>query len=272
MKEVYEGCNIEDYLKRIGFEGEARPDLETLKKVQELHVISVPYENLELLARKPLTLDIPAIYDKIVTRGRGGYCFELNGLFKWLLEGIGFDVTQHFGRWLMGEPLAVPMRRHRILRVPIDGKEYIADVGVGHDAAHRLPLLFELDTLQEVYEDTYRIVRHPINIYVVEYIGSNGEFQPVYCFNDDPCVAIDFFQSHWYCTTHPDTWFINATLVFRRTANGRKTIADAYDPLTGEKVKELRVLEDGTWTTKLLLSDKEFDEALKTHFGFGLDT
>ena len=272
MKEFYEGCNIEDYLKRIGFEGEARPDLETLRKLQELHVIAVPYENLEIVARKPLTLDIPSIYNKIVTRGRGGYCFELNGLFKWLLEGIGFEVVQHFGRWLMGEPLETPMRRHRILRVYLDGNQYICDVGVGHEAAHKLPLLFKLDLLQEVYEETYRIVRHPINIYSVECICSDGNFKPVYCFNDDPCVAIDYFQSHYYCTTHPDSIFLNNTMIFRRTPNGRKTVVDAYDPLTGEKVKELRECENGVWKSTLLLSDKQFDEALRTHFGFGLDT
>ena len=74
MHEEYNDCSIKKYLERIGFTGEALPDLETLNRVQELHVMAVPYENLEIMARKPLTLDIPSLYEKIVTRGRGGYC------------------------------------------------------------------------------------------------------------------------------------------------------------------------------------------------------
>ena len=271
MREVYEGCNIETYLKRIGFTGEAKADLETLNKIQELHVISVPYENLEIMARKPITLDIPAVYEKIVTRGRGGYCFELNGLYAWLLEEIGYKITQHFGRWLRGEALVSPMRRHRVIRIPLDGQEYICDVGVGMTAPRR-PLVFKFDTIQEIGDESYRIVHHPENIYVVEYLSSSGDFKPLYCFNDDPCLPIDYFQAHYYCTTHPESIFLNDTMVYRRTEKGRYTILDAYDQNTGNKVKELKRLEDGIWKTTLLRSDKELDQALRTYYGFGLDT
>ena len=263
--------SIEEYLKRVGFSGTARADLETLTKVQELHVKSVPYENLEVMARKPLTLDIPSLYEKIVTRGRGGYCFELNGLFVWLLDGIGFKTIQHFGRWLRGESLETPMRRHRVIRVPLDGKEYICDVGVGMTAP-RWPLVFELDAIQDICGESYRIVRHPVNIYVVEYFSSEGTFKPLYCFNDDPCVPIDYFQAHYYCTTHPDSIFLNDTMVYIRTESGHNTIADAYDPFTGEKVTELRQYENGSLKTTIIQTKKQFDEILRKFFGFDTDT
>ena len=271
MREEYKDCSIKEYLERIGFTGAARPDLETLNRVQELHVMAVPYENLEIMARKPLTLDIPSLYEKIVTRGRGGYCFELNGLYAWLLEGIGYKITQHFGRWLRGEPLESPMRRHRVIRVPLDGKEYICDVGVGMTAPRR-PLVFEFDTVQEMSEESYRIVRHPVNIYVVEYLSSDGMFKPLYCFNDDPCIPIDYFQAHYYCTTHPDSIFLNDTMVYVRTPNGRNTILDAYDQSTGKKVMELRQYENDSLKTTLIRTKKQFNEILRTIYGFELDT
>ena len=271
IQEEYDGCSIEEYLKRIGFTGDAHADLETLNRVQELHVMSVPYENLEIMERKPLTLDIPSLYDKIVTRGRGGYCFELNGLYAWLLEGIGYKITQHFGRWLREEPLESPMRRHRVIRVPLEGKEYICDVGVGMTAPRR-PLVFEFDIVQEISGESYRIVHHPINIYVVEYLSSSGSFKPLYCFNDDPCISIDYFQPHYYCTTHPDSVFIRNTMCYVRTPNGRNTILDTYDPSTGEKIMELRQYDGDSLKTTLIRTKKQFNQILRTHFGFDLDT
>jgi len=267
--------NVENYLKRIGFTGEVRKDPETLIRLQEHHVMTVPYENLEILARKPLSLDVEDLYEKIVTRGRGGYCFELNGLYAWLLEELGFKVIQHFGRWLRDEPIESPMRRHRILRVPLDGKEYICDVGLG-TIAPSSPLVFEFETEQEINGETYRIMPHPTNIYVVEYLSSNGAFKPVYSFNDDPCLPIDYIQAHYYCSNHPDSLFLNCTLIYIVTENGRKTIVDAYDPETGEKIKELRQYENGNLTTTLtktlIKTDEQFNELLKTHFGFELNS
>lgn len=265
-REVYEGCDVGLYLERIGYTGEPKVDLQTLTTLQELHVKAVPYENLEIMERKPLTLDIPALYDKIVVRGRGGYCFELNGIFCWLLEELGFTVVQHFGRWLRGELLASPMRRHRVLRVYLDGKEYICDVGVGMTAP-RGPLLFEHDTVQEMVGEKYRIVHDDVNIHVVQYESYEGGWKNLYCFNDDPCIPIDFFLPHYYCTTHPDSIFLNYTMVYIRTEKGRYVVTDVEDPTTGEKVRELRHYEPEGVETKLIRSEKQFEEILRTIFG-----
>eukprot|EP00094_Tigriopus_californicus_P009805 TCALIF_09453-PA protein Name:"Similar to Arylamine N-acetyltransferase, pineal gland isozyme NAT-3 (Gallus gallus)" AED:0.27 eAED:0.27 QI:0/0.6/0.5/1/0.8/0.66/6/235/306 len=83
--------DLKEYLKRIGFEGEAQADLRTLKNMQTSHLLTVPYENLDALMNKPIILKNELLYDKIVRQSRGGWCHELNGLFHWALEQIGFE-------------------------------------------------------------------------------------------------------------------------------------------------------------------------------------
>src|SRR5438105_3043842 len=88
---------LEQYLERIGYHGTVRADLETLRGLQEAHVRTVPFENLDVQLRRPVGLDIDACFDKIVRQRRGGWCFELNGLLGWALREIGFDVVRTSG-------------------------------------------------------------------------------------------------------------------------------------------------------------------------------
>ena len=99
---------------------------------------TIPYENLDILAGKPVSLDAEDIYRKIVTEHRGGYCFELNALLHGMLSEMGFAVESRFARYLRGES-TIPFRRHRIVVVTLDGTEYMLDIGVGQ-IAPRLPL------------------------------------------------------------------------------------------------------------------------------------
>lgn len=269
QKEKYDGCDVQKYFERIGYFGRRQADIETLAALQEKHVLSVPYENLEIMERKPLTLDIPCLYKKIVERRRGGYCFELNGLFAWLLEELGFDIVQHFGRWLRGEPLAYPARRHRVLRVRLDGREYLCDVGVGMPAPRR-PLLFEFDTVQAQNGEEYRIIRDEINIYVVQYMSRDGGWKNLYSFNDDPCIPIDFFLPHYYCTTHPDSPFLNMTMVYIRTEQGRDVITDVYDPYTAEKIQEFRRYGKDSVEKILIRRKQDFENVLNEYFKINL--
>ena len=268
--EKYEGCDVNRYLQRIGYSGSPEINIETLSALQECHVSNVPYENLEIMERKPLTLDVPSLYEKIVERRRGGYCFELNGLFGWLLIELGFDVVQHFGRWLRGESLDYPMRRHRVLRVKLNGREYLCDVGVGMTAPRR-PLLFEFDTVQEQNGESFRIIKDEINIYVVQYLSISGEWKNLYSFNNDPCIPIDFFLPHYYCITHPDSPFLNATMVYIRTGGGRNVITDVYDPYTAEKIKELRCYDGDTVKKVLIRTQNEYEHVLNTYFGINMN-
>ena len=135
--------NIQRFFERIGMAADTPvlPDISLLGRVQTQCVLTIAYENIDILAGKPIDLSPKALYDKIVLRGRGGYCFELNGLLAHMLRAMGYTVTERFARYLRGEP-EIPMRRHRIAVVHMADGTYMCDIGVGQ-IAPRLPLKLE---------------------------------------------------------------------------------------------------------------------------------
>lgn len=121
---------LKDYLDRIGFSGAPRADLATLRALHRQHLLSIPYENIDVLLRRPLTVDVAAAREKLIAGRRGGWCYEMNGVFGWALNEIGFDVTRVAGgvlRDVMGEET---VGSHLVLMVQLDGP-YLADVGFG---------------------------------------------------------------------------------------------------------------------------------------------
>jgi len=128
------------YFERIGFTGDARPDAATLVALHRAHLFAIPYENFDVQFGAPVSIDPAAAYEKIVTRRRGGWCYEMNGLFGWALEAIGFRVTRLAGgvrRDLMGE---VMVGNHLVLKVDLDDGPWIADVGFGDGTLEPFPL------------------------------------------------------------------------------------------------------------------------------------
>jgi N-hydroxyarylamine O-acetyltransferase len=131
--------NLTDYLRRVGFDAAPRADLATLKALQLAHVHTVPFENIDVQLRRPLSLDTNEIYEKIVHHKRGGWCYELNGLMGWALGEIGFDVMRTSAgvmRESMGDQR---LGNHLCLLVRLD-RSYLVDVGFGSSLLEPLPL------------------------------------------------------------------------------------------------------------------------------------
>ena len=127
------------YLKRIGFEGTPRTGFDTLTRLHRGHLQNIPYENLDVLLKRTVDFDIERIFDKLVTRRRGGWCYEMNGLLAWALEEIGFDVTRLAGG-VMRESFAPELiGNHLVLLVALD-QPYLADVGFGDGLFEPVPL------------------------------------------------------------------------------------------------------------------------------------
>ena len=119
------------YLERIGYRGEVSSNLETLGKLMQCHLAAVPFENLDVFhGHLEPSLETERMFAKIVLNRRGGYCFELNGLFSKLLEAIGFSVSCTFARILFGRSF-VPPKAHRVIIVEIQGEKYFCDIGFG---------------------------------------------------------------------------------------------------------------------------------------------
>ncbi|MXO58357.1 arylamine N-acetyltransferase [Altererythrobacter salegens] len=131
---------LAEYLARIGHDGPVAADLATLQALHRAHVRAIPFEALDVQLGLVPSMEIQAILDKLVRRRRGGWCYEMNGLFGWALQQIGFPVTrlscgvmQHVG----GEERA---HTHLALLVEVDGAQWLADVGFGSSLSEPLPL------------------------------------------------------------------------------------------------------------------------------------
>ena len=137
---------IEDYLERIGYRGGREPTAANLAALAKAHRLAVPYETLDLWRGRHVELSEESVFEKIVTRRRGGYCYELNGLFAALLRALGYNVREYFGRWLLGDgDSAVPRRGHRVVVVALRGHpNLIVDVGIAYPFL-MAPLKFVFD-------------------------------------------------------------------------------------------------------------------------------
>jgi N-hydroxyarylamine O-acetyltransferase len=124
---------LQHYFDRIGYRGERRPTLATLCALQHAHVTSVPFENLDVQLGRPLTIDAEAAYEKIVNRGRGGWCYEQNSLFGWALSEVGFKVTRLAAAVMRQDRGDASRANHLCLLVNCADTtgNYLADVGFG---------------------------------------------------------------------------------------------------------------------------------------------
>ncbi len=129
--------DIEGYLERIGLSDPPSTDLKGLERLQRAHLSSVPFENLDVFHRRGVRTDDNWSVPKIVERGRGGWCFELNGAFSELLIRLGFSVRRLAATVLYGGQS--PMPTHLTIEVALD-RPYLVDVGFGDSFIKPLPL------------------------------------------------------------------------------------------------------------------------------------
>ena len=132
--------NIDAYLKRINYDGSTDPTLETLRGLHRAHLLTVPFENLDIHAGRRIDVDRERIYAKIVgEEKRGGFCYELNGLFSWLLEALGYDVTLLSARVRHMDGTYGAEFDHLTVRIDLD-EAWLADVGFGEGFRSRCTL------------------------------------------------------------------------------------------------------------------------------------
>jgi N-hydroxyarylamine O-acetyltransferase len=243
------------YLDRIGFTGPVDVSRECLFKLQERHLHTVPYENLDIRRGVPLSLEIDALYDKIVVRRRGGYCFELNALFGWLLAELGFSVTHYFARFWRDEKNPPPKRRHQVLAVELGPVRYLCDVGVG-GIIPRWPVAMVEGLEQPQGDECYKLERDPyFGWMLMEW--KHGRWERIYSFTEEPQLPKDYLMASYWCEHSPDSFFRTTTMVAVRTPEGRNTVAgDEFRIFTGDGVR--------TFTPA---TEEEFNEALRTYFG-----
>jgi N-hydroxyarylamine O-acetyltransferase len=220
--------NIEAYLDRIGYAGPAEPTYAVLAELQRAHMLTVPFENLDIALGRRLVLDRRANYAKIVERRRGGWCFELNGLFAWLLEQLGYRVTLlgsrvEGDRAVVGRDLA-----HLLLRVDLD-RPYIVDVGFGEGSLEPVPL-------EQVADGVIRH-RNGLDVVFTERPRRLEEFQGM----------CDFLQ------TSPESGFVRTRVCTVALPDGRLRLRElVLSERRGDDVSERDLDGEGEWRDCLL--------------------
>jgi N-hydroxyarylamine O-acetyltransferase len=241
------------YLTRIGASRPAAPTAAALRDLHRRHLETVPFENLSIHLGEPITLTEEALVDKIVHRGRGGFCYELNGLFAALLDALGFEVHLLAASMLSdGGATSSPPFDHMALLVELD-ERYLADVGFGAHAAH--PLRLDWPEAQEDPRGSFLVMDAPHGD--VE-VSMNGE--PSYRAERRPRRLRDFARPCWWHATSPDSPFRAVPRCSRMTDTGRVTI----------RHDRLQETVHGERTETALTTDTEILAAYEKHFGFRL--
>jgi len=204
-------------------------------------LFTVPFENLDIHRGKKIVLEESQIYQKIVVRGRGGFCYELNGLFCWLLRSLGFSVSmvssQVYGP---AEDRFTPEFDHMVLLVELE-KTYLVDAGFGD--AFRKPIAMP-DGIVEDISGRYRL--RPIgsahDMYVLQKQDKDN-WQHVYRFTARPRVISDFEEMCTFNQTSPESHFTQEIICTIATKNGRVSLSDDYITITvGSSKRKIKVL------------------------------
>lgn len=247
--------DVDTYLRRIGFDRPEPPSAAALRRLHRRHLETVPFENLDIPLGRPLTLTPEALYEKIVERRRGGFCYELNGLFCWLLGELGYDVQRLaaavYGDDGPGQPFA-----HMLLKVEL-ATPWIADVGFGDSFLVPLPLS---EGERGDGRADYRLSADGAS-WVMAQRPPGADWQAQYRFDATPREMAAFGPMCRYQQTAPHSAFTGRSVCSRATPDGRVTFADGRLIVTRQGRREERAVPDSTACRALL----------REHFGVELD-
>lgn len=248
--------DLDSYLARIGYSGPRTATIDTLKAVHALHPAAIPFENLSPLLGWPVRLDVDSLQAKLVTSGRGGWCFEHNTLFRHALEALGFSVTSLAARVLWNAPAGNPIgpRSHMLLLVKLGGALYIADAGFGGNVL-TAPLRLEPHIEQPTPHESHRLL--PLeNGFVLE-AALAGQWMALYRFTLEPQFPADYEVSNWYLCQHPSSFFRQILIAARATPDARYALRNNNLAIHRKSGTEKRTLADAAALRASLENDFE---------------
>lgn len=245
--------NQAKYLDRIKYSGPLDPNFDLLKKLQKKHLLNVPFENLDIHYKTPIKLSIDHIYEKVVLKNRGGFCYELNGLFYELLLSLGFNAKRVSARVFIKENDFSPEFDHIAIIVKIGDTEFLTDVGFGEFIFE--PLSLDFGKIQKDQRGKYSIDKYEKDYLQVNRI-ENGISIPEFIFKNVGRKLNEYEEMCEFHQSNPNSHFMKNRLISLATESGRITI-------TGStlKIKE----KDGVTEIKLK-NEAAFEEELLARF------
>jgi N-hydroxyarylamine O-acetyltransferase len=250
---------LPQYLARVGLSRIPEASEQGLREVHAAQSFSIPFEDLDIHLGRAISLKPDDLVTKLINRRRGGYCFELNGLFHLALESLGFKVRALLSRVLygLGDPSA---RTHQVLVVEIEGRGWLADCGFGGPGLCQ-PLPIIPDRVEEQYGESYRLRQDSRLGWVLQKAISGG-FMDLFSFEDrELTLDTDIEMANHYTSTWPASFFKMQRMCALRKTWGRVTLSDM----------ELNIYRDGNVVSRTLPPGPEYISALAEHFGICLD-
>ncbi len=230
---------LQKYFDRIGFHGTANADLATVSKMMRCQLFSVPFENLDIQAGKIVSLIPEEIVEKILMRKRGGYCYEVNGIFAMALQALGIPY-----QFVAARPMITLVKRpktHMAIVAKVEGQEWLCDLGFGSYGI-RAPLnmnLLDAEVQQDF--DTFMLSKLNEREYLLK-ARVDGEWATQYAFDLHPQEWIDFTPANYMNSTHPDGLFVKNMLIVLHNAEGRNILFGRnLKIVTGDRVEKQTV-------------------------------
>ena len=252
--------DIQTYLKRLGYDKSVKPDVETLIGLHRAHMLAVPFENLDIHLGRPIQLTEAALWEKIILHRHGGFCYELNGLFAWLLKQIGFSVTYLNARVFNHEGKRGREFDHLTLLVEIPGENerWLADVGFGDSFIE--PLRFEFSGEQAQGHSAFRLEKITDGFDLWRR-NPEGNWERQYFFDLQARTFPDEYEaSCLYHQTSPKSSFTRQQIISRATSNGRISLDGKFLTVTVNSKRRKRPVNH----------DGEYQDLLKAHFGVSI--
>ncbi len=210
--------DLQAYFSRIGYAGPSAPTLANVAAIMRRQLLTVPFENLDVQAGKTISLVPEDIVTKIVGRHRGGYCYEVNGLFAMVLQALGVPY-----QLVAARPMFYPVRRprtHMVLVAMIEGRPWLCDLGFGSYGIRAPMALDLLDTAVAQDHDTFRLTMEDPRHYLLQALV-DGEWSNQFGFDLSEQEWIDFAPANFMNSHHPDAIFVKTLLVVLHTDEGR---------------------------------------------------
>ncbi|MCP5146138.1 MAG: arylamine N-acetyltransferase [Gammaproteobacteria bacterium] len=246
------------YFSRIGYRGTPAVSASCLRELHIAHVGAIAFENIESLNGRQVDLAPQALFDKLVSRRRGGYCFEQNGLFAQVLQQLGFRVQGLAARVVHGGGPPRP-RTHQLLQVDIDGVAWLADVGFGRLGLLE-PMVMAADSTLQSPAVSYQLRQEADQLTLAA--RERGDWFDLYTFTRQPQLGVDFEMANWFTANHPQSPFRRELLVARVTPQATYLLHNG----------KLQILRPGSDREILTLADREqVRHVLADYFDLDID-
>jgi N-hydroxyarylamine O-acetyltransferase len=247
--------DVDRYLKRIQAKREVL-SIRYLKSLHHSHLTSIPFENLDIHYNRKIELDYQKIFHKIVVQRRGGFCYELNGLFLHLLFHLGFESYPVSVRVYDQKRKAYGKEYdHLALIVELDGHKWLVDVGFGDGFIY--PKKIVINEPQIDYTTYWKIEQDPDENFILKKSADNAAYYSIYQFSMVERQLIEFIHMCDHHQTSQDSSFTQKKFITQLTPEGRITLTD----------RELKVLQLGEQKSTDILNEDEFLAKLNEHFG-----